>query len=425
MLEGASSGNEVWSGLETPGMKEARCSLLLPRDITHDARVTALTPQTVQVFQDKNSWNLASLSLKEEKAEESFTVDFKGATILQLLPTIIEPDSVMPVTITIGGRVVMTPENYEDFRVMMRTKQQSQEMGISSNGSFEWPDVNALLLCPCCGSMAAIPHRGDKQEHEYWMVFYPLLQIAVLNGSQMTLGTRTICRLVCLDCLDNMIEGLYLEVSPGRGRGSDLSFTLPVSNVLAEAGSASFLEDGPSRPETHPHVDDILDAWTLYNLWEHSGAWQVLQNDYRTALSHSLSQTEARPNDIDSDERISLKHRLGMECGNPDCLKIHGKVYEGEVCRLYIKCLDCHSELYCSRDCRDEAKLSHRITCLDRRRQREEKRDKKTRKVECLSCARKFPYTKMKKCSSCRVATYCSVDCQRKDWAQHKFICKR
>lgn len=135
MVQGASSSRgEVWSGLETPGMKEARCSLLLPRDITHDARVTALTPQTVQVFQDKDSLNLSSLSLKEEK-EASFTVDFKGATILQLEPTIIEANTVMPVTITIGGRVVLTPENYEDFRVMMRTKQQSEEMRISSNGS--------------------------------------------------------------------------------------------------------------------------------------------------------------------------------------------------------------------------------------------------------------------------------------------------
>jgi MYND finger len=468
----------LWSGLETPGMIEARCSLLLPRDITHDARVTALPPQTVQVFQDKDSWNLAALSIKGSSetttkkktqsivAEESlstattasFAVDFTGVTILQLEPTIIEANSVMPVTITIGGRVVMTPENYDDFRIMMRTKEQSDEMGIGGNGAFDWPDVNALLLCPCCGSTAPIPHRGDKQEHEYWLVFYPLLQIAVLNGSQMTLGTRTICRLVCLDCMDDMIEGLFLEVAPGRDRGSGLSFTLPVSNVLAEAGSASFLEDGPSRPETHPHVDDILDAWTLYNLWEHSGAWQALQNEYRTALSCSLCPTiatttateNARPTSDssstdgnDTDGRVSLKHRLGMECGNPNCTKVHGQIYNnnhngeqqphddggaavvGEVCRLYIKCLDCHSELYCSRACREEAKLSHRPTCLDRRRQREEKRDKKTRKVECLSCTRKFPYTKMKKCSSCRVATYCSVDCQRKDWAQHKFVCKK
>lgn len=395
----------LWSGLETPGMREAKCSLLLPRDITHDARIISLLPDG----------------------------DFQGATILQLEPTMIE-SNVMPITITMGGRVVMTPENYDDFRVMMRTRQQSEEMGLAANGTFEWPDVNALLLCPCCGSIGPIPHRGDKQEHEYWLIFYPLLQIAVLNGSQMTLGTRTICRFVCLECMEDMIEGLFLEVTPGRERGGGLSFTLPVSNVLAEAGSASFLEDGPSRPDTHPHVDDILDAWTLYNLWEHSGAWQALQNSYRQALSRSISSSQTGQDESNSatatnvlaDERVSLKHRIGMECGNPECTKIHGHIGEdGLMCRLYIKCLDCHSELYCSRDCRDDAKLSHRIVCLDRRRQREEKRDKKTRKVECLSCGRKFPYTKMKKCSSCRVATYCSVDCQRKDWAQHKFICKK
>jgi len=96
--------------------------------------------------------------------------------------------------------------------------------------------------------------------------------------------------------MENLLEGMLLTVAPGSsssattnaGKSTRLSFTLPASNVLAEAGSASFLEDGPPRPETHPHVDDILDAWTLYNLWEHSGAWEALQNDYRIVLSRSM-----------------------------------------------------------------------------------------------------------------------------------------
>jgi hypothetical protein len=29
----------------------------------------------------------------------------------------------------------------------------------------------------------------------------------------------------------------------------------------------------------------------------------------------------------------------------------------------------------------------------------------------------------MKKCSRCRQATYCSVECQRKAWAEHKAHC--
>jgi MYND finger len=469
------NNSTLWSGLETAGMRDAKCSLLLQEEATHDAKIKTLPKQRVLVYQDKGFNPASSAANKNSTAgvsssstgnnvnnsEENFYVDFKGATVLQLEPTLSSdaavpppsssssprgggPASVMPITLTVGGRCVFTPENYQDFRVMMRTKDQSAEMSIAPNGSFDWPDVNSLLLCPCCGSSGPIPRAGDKQEHEYWMVFYPLLQITVLKGSQMTLGTRTICRLVCLDCMDDLLEGLTLEVVPGgikkqeqRGRNivssnssnSVLSFTLPVVDVLAEAGSASFLEDGPPRPESHPHVDDILDAWTLYNMWEHSGAWEALQNDYRITLSRSMH--------ADSSEQkvreVALKNRIGMSCGNPACTKVHGRPIAaeggggeaGEICRLYIKCRECHSEYYCSKECRQDAKDAHSEICLEKRREREERREKKAKKVECDTCSRKFPYTKMKKCSSCRNATYCSVDCQRMDWQRHKYNCKR
>jgi MYND finger len=419
-----SNSNGLWSGLETAGMRDAKCSLLLQEEATHDAKIKALPKQRILVYQDRG-FNPASSSSNGGTNEVNFYVDFKGATVLQLEPTIshCEPQSVMPITITVGGRCIFTPENYQDFRVMMRTKEQSEEMAIAPNGNFDWPDVNGLLLCPCCGHTGPIPVPGDKQEHEYWMVFYPLLQITVLKGSQMTLGTRTICRLTCLDCMDDMLEGLTLNVVPGgntRNTGSNLAFTLPAGDVLAEAGSASFLEDGPPRPESHPHVDDILDAWTLYNLWEHSGAWEALQNDYRIVLSRSMHADSS-----EMKNEAGLKHRMGRPCGNSACTKVHGKTKDGEMCRLYIKCRECHSEFYCSKTCRENCRGEHAEACLEKKREREERREKKAKKVECDTCARKFPYTKMKKCSSCRNATYCSVDCQRMDWQRHKYSCKR
>lgn len=30
----------------------------------------------------------------------------------------------------------------------------------------------------------------------------------------------------------------------------------------------------------------------------------------------------------------------------------------------------------------------------------------------------------MERCSACKVAHYCTVECQRKDWPEHKKICK-
>lgn len=411
-------------------MQDAKCSLLLQEEATHDAKIKTLPKQRILVYQDRG-FNPASSgnsnSSGDTSNEENFYVDFKGATVLQLEPTIShsEPQAVMPITITVGGRCVFTPENYQDFKVMMRTKEQSEEMAIAPNGNFDWPDVNSLLLCPCCGNTCPVPFSGDKQEHEYWMLFYPLLQITVLKGSQMTLGTRTVCRLTCLECVDDMLEGLTLNVLPGgsnRGNvgGGGLAFTLPAADVLAEAGSASFLEDGPPRPESHPHVDDILDAWTLYNLWEHSGAWEALQNDYRLVLSRSMHADSAEmPNEA------GLKHRMGRPCDNKACNHVHGKAIDGALCRLYIKCRACHGAFYCSTACREDGRAEHAAACHAKRREREEQREKKAKRVECDTCARKFPYTKMKKCSSCRSATYCSVDCQRMDWQRHKYACKR
>jgi hypothetical protein len=428
-----------WSGFETVGMRRAKCSLLLQEETTHEAIIKTLPKQRVLVYQDRGLINpaLNSTSSRHHHTnvgpsianEEPYHVDFNGATILQLEPTMsrTEPQSVMPITITVGGRCVLTPENYLDFKVMMRTEAQSSEMSISQNGTFEWPDVSALLLCPVCGNTCSIPRPGDKQEHEYWMVFYPLLQITILKETEMTLSTRTVCRLTCLDCMEDVLEGLTLNVTPGGlckeqpGTGTTgLTFTLPAADILAEAGSVSFLEDGPPRPDTHQHLDDVPDAWTLYNLWENSGAWEALQSDYRVSLSRSLL-----PDQFDGTSPPSLTKRLGQKCGHSSCSKFHGQIIENDVCRLCIKCQDCHSEFYCGKVCRDRGRLEHTEACREKCREREERREKRGKQVRCDTCTRKFPYTKMKKCSSCRLATYCSVDCQRMDWQRHKFDCKR
>jgi hypothetical protein len=415
-----------WSGLETQGMQEAKCSLLVQEEVQYDAKIKALPQQRVLVYQDRG-FNPATGS----SGEDNFYVNFKGATILQLEPGIGSPQQTMPVTITVGGRCTFTPENYQDFKVMMRTKQQSQEMDISPNGNFDWPDVSSLLMCPCCGKKGPVPKEGER-EREYWMVFYPLLQITVMKGTQMTLGTRTICRLTCLDCMDDLLEGLTLQIQPGAKvangeKKTRLFFTLPATDVLAEAGSASFLEDGPPRPETHPHVDDILDAWTLYNLWEHSGAWEALQNDYRGVLSRSMhGDSSGEPEQPPAAQDPRLKERMGKPCGNPDCGKVHGSTDDesGEMVRLAIKCRECLSEFYCSKPCRETMKEEHQEACLCKQKDREARREKKTKKVNCDTCHKPFPYTKMKKCSRCRNATYCSVDCQKVDWDKHRFLCQ-
>ena len=43
-------------------------------------------------------------------------------------------------------------------------------------------------------------------------------------------------------------------------------------------------------------------------------------------------------------------------------------------------------------------------------------------KKKCQAC--EVQAEDMKKCSGCGFYSYCSKDCQRKDWAKHKGICK-
>ena len=346
----------LWSGLETPGMKEAKCSLLIQKDGGFEPRIKTLQQQRVLVYQDKG-YNQDATN-DSPNGDENFYVDFNGCTILQFEPAHGTPQRTMPITLTVGGRCIFTPDNFQDFNVMMRTKEQSIEMNISPNGNFDWPDVNSLLLCPLCGKRAEIPQDGDDYDHEYWLLFYPLLQITIMKGSQMTLGTRTICRLTCLHCMEELLEEMTLKISPPaiEGRRPKLSFTLPAKEVLLEAGSAAFLEDGPPRPETHPHVDDILDAWTLYNLWEHSGAWEALQNDYRFVLSRSMNSDNG--GERNPRKQAKSEPKRGKPCANPSCTKIHGEKdpETGEITCLSVRSKANNSKYYCSKTCKKEAK---------------------------------------------------------------------
>lgn len=282
----------LWSHLETPGMRQAKCSLLIQNLDSFHPQTKRLKKQKVRVYQDRGYISEeANCDTSVNQEDKDFYVDFEGCTILQFEPSRGVVRQTMPITLTVGGRCVFTPENYRDFSVMMRTKEQAKDMNLLPNGDFEWPGVESLQLCPMCGRTAEIPQKDDDQNHEYWLLFYPLLQITMKKGSQMMLGSRMICRLTCLGCMHELVGDTTCEVCPPllNERKSKISFRLPTKEVLGDAGSVSFLEGGPPRTMTSAKNNNVLDAWTLYNLWEHSGAWEALQNDYRLFLSKSMS----------------------------------------------------------------------------------------------------------------------------------------
>jgi MYND finger len=440
-----------WSGLECDAMKEARCSLLLPLQRQYQPKIKSLPRQRILVYQDKAMKPIVGLT-----GGKSFYVDFPGCTILQLEPSPMVKHKTMPVTLTVAGRCKFTSQNYRDFGMMMRSRSQAETIDVPPNGTFDWPDVEAFLLCPVCGNYQDVPKGPDltdddhieedtspkPDDPEYWMLFYPLLQIQIEKTTKMVIASRTICRLTCMACMQTLLEGMFLTTNqtPTENEGrrpSVTSFQLSVMEILEEAGSASFLQDEPPRPQHAPNVDDDLDAWTLYKLWEHSGAWEALQNDYKTVLSISMQATASVVSVKEETKKpdppaftmmtsaIQAKERYGRKCGNPSCRKVHGRKDETlqGIVRLSIVCEKCEAVYYCTKACRAEAADHHATSCANHHETQQKKHESNLKKIPCDVCDKVLPCTQMKKCSRCRASTYCSVECQRRDWIKHKGVC--
>lgn len=423
---------QLWSGVETEAMKEAKCSLLVSPERKYEPRIKSLPKQALHVQHDKGL-NASDGFI----GTDGFEVDFKGCTIMQFEPVSDNDGKTMPVTLTAGGMCKFTKESYTHFKVMMRTEEESTQLKVVANGEFDWPNVDSMLMCPLCGKSAKVPTSSDDDALSYWMLFYPLVQVVVQKGSKLTLGLRTVCRLTCIDCMTEFLEGMLVvekqsNTAEQKRRPSTLAYSLSAAEMLAEAGTVSFLQDSPPRPATRPNVDDEVDAWTLYSLWEHCGAWEALQIDYRMSLSRSMTAKTKSKDNLTSQpssvplDQIKAKERYGRKCGNVECKRVHGKRdSSGDVVRLTVLCERCRMVYYCSKSCRKAAAEHHKEGCDQRLREQMERKMKKTKKVQCDTCKLPRPHSEMKKCSGCKKATYCSVACQRKDWPRHKIRCRR
>src|SRR6218665_1278061 len=82
------------------------------------------------------------------------------------------------------------------------------------------------------------------------------------------------------------------------------------------------------------------------------------------------------------------------------------------------KCTKCKSAAYCSRECQRADWKRHKTEC-----QTQELPSTLPLMSRCNSCG--VLGTEMKKCSQCKSACYCSPECQRRDWKNHKITCRR
>ena len=75
------------------------------------------------------------------------------------------------------------------------------------------------------------------------------------------------------------------------------------------------------------------------------------------------------------------------------------------------RCSRCRVAFYCSKECQKQDKWRHKPDC-----------DAAALKTQCSSCG--LEREGMMKCSNCLEVSYCSTECQRNDWTQHKLSCQ-
>ena len=81
------------------------------------------------------------------------------------------------------------------------------------------------------------------------------------------------------------------------------------------------------------------------------------------------------------------------------------------------RCSKCKLQYYCSKECQQSDWKNHKAVC---REGYSEETSVAELQEACSVCSKKGS----KKCSNCKLQFYCSKQCQKKDWKNHKAICK-
>ena len=92
------------------------------------------------------------------------------------------------------------------------------------------------------------------------------------------------------------------------------------------------------------------------------------------------------------------------------------------------RCADCGKVKYCSRECQKKHWKIHKADCKKFQNytpscSANNLEGQVTIKEQCDFCTKQF--SKLKQCGACGKARYCSEDCQKKDWKEHKKACRR
>ena len=251
-------------------------------------------------------------------------------------------------------------------------------MKLPPMGQFDSPDYRAFEqtfeTCPrCC--VRAKP--GTK--HRRWLVYQPLLPDN--ETTQVGIGIRFLCRLVCEGCFEYQWwkTNMYLQVRTGP---SEME-RVPLLDVIEKQGPITWLFDGRPRASSRA---DTMNAYDLYQIWEHTGTWQALSDrfgkkhtavDRRTWPGKVVEQRTRDPSTFWEMEQIPIKE--GRKCDGVNCSNVHGKRMpppehgkkNGKKIRLQ-ECTGCYEAMYCSEQCQRASWPGHKDQCKEIQRKRKE-----------------------------------------------------
>ena len=257
----------------------------------------------------------------------------------------------------------------------MRTREDSYRMHLPLNGEYDWVSYKAVETCPFC-SRRAKPGDGTR----YWLLIHPILQ-TVPEG----ISVRFINRLTCQVCFESIVDEETLTTTEA---GTTNEFEVPVLDILEAQGPISWLKtsEGGGLPR---FPGATLEAYHLYGAWEHSGAWQALSDDFQNNLASADEKVEITSKNA-NDGRVSVKwemsqipNKSGRKCDHELCLNVHGQrkaagpsEEKGKKVRL-SECSGCYQVMYCSEECQKAAWADHKDACKEYQRKRKEEDDQR------------------------------------------------